>query len=82
LRLAISTREEAGKPGAQPVSRTVRFAKFGLLGCATVAIDDSLLKPAIFSALLPNPDENDDFFSGSSYVTGKAVATKDEDWDF
>lgn len=42
------------------------------------------VNPAILSALSPNADENHDFFSGSgsSYVIGKAVATKDEDWDF
>ena len=46
--------------------------------------DDTNVDPAILSALSPNADENHDFFSGSgsSYVMGKAVATKDEDWDF
>jgi hypothetical protein len=36
--------------------------------------------------LLSTPDQvgeqNHDFFSGSSYVVGKAVVTEDEDWDF
>jgi hypothetical protein len=27
-------------------------------------------------------DDNHDFFSGSSYVIGKAVVAEDEDWDF
>ncbi|MAB01055.1 MAG: class 1b ribonucleoside-diphosphate reductase subunit beta [Stappia sp.] len=42
------------------------------------------VNPAIMAALSPNADENHDFFSGSgsSYVIGKAVATRDEDWDF
>ena len=42
------------------------------------------VSPAILSSLSPNADENHDFFSGSgsSYVIGKAVNTKDEDWDF
>ena len=42
------------------------------------------VNPAILAALSPNADENHDFFSGSgsSYVMGKAVETKDEDWDF
>ena len=40
------------------------------------------VSPAILSALSPNADENHDFFSGSSYVIGKAVNTEDEDWDF
>lgn len=39
------------------------------------------VNPAILSALSPNADENHDFFSGSgsSYVMGRAVNTKDED---
>ena len=42
------------------------------------------VNPAILAALSPNADENHDFFSGSgsSYVMGKAVETKDEDWNF
>ncbi|HLS76474.1 MAG TPA: class 1b ribonucleoside-diphosphate reductase subunit beta, partial [Nocardia sp.] len=46
--------------------------------------DETLVNPAILSALSPNADENHDFFSGSgsSYVIGKAVNTEDEDWDF
>ncbi len=42
------------------------------------------VNPAILSALSPNADENNDFFSGSgsSYVMGKAEATEDDDWDF
>ena len=42
------------------------------------------VSPAILAALSPNADENHDFFSGSgsSYVTGKAVNTEDDDWDF
>ena len=41
------------------------------------------VNPAILSALSPD-SENHDFFSGSgsSYVSGTAVATEDEDWDF
>ena len=43
----------------------------------------SEVNPAILAALSPD-SENHDFFSGSgsSYVIGKAVAAKDEDWDF
>ena len=46
--------------------------------------DETDVNPAILSALIPNADENHDFFSGSgsSYVIGKAVNTEDEDWDF
>src|SRR5690606_3803743 len=46
--------------------------------------DETLVNPAILSALSPNADENHDFFSGSgsSYVIGKAVNTEDADWDF
>ncbi|WP_455425509.1 class 1b ribonucleoside-diphosphate reductase subunit beta [Dryocola sp. LX212] len=42
------------------------------------------VNPAILASLSPNADENHDFFSGSgsSYVMGKAVETKDEDWNF
>ncbi|NDO82849.1 class 1b ribonucleoside-diphosphate reductase subunit beta [Citrobacter sp. NCU1] len=42
------------------------------------------VNPAILAALSPNGDENHDFFSGSgsSYVMGKTVETKDEDWNF
>lgn len=42
------------------------------------------VNPAILAALSPNADENHDFFSGSgsSYVMGKSVETKDEDWSF
>ena len=42
------------------------------------------VNPAILAALSPNADENHDFFSGSgsSYVMGKAVETKDDDWNF
>ena len=42
------------------------------------------VNPASLSALSPNADENQDFFSGSgsSYVIGKAEATEDDDWDF
>lgn len=42
------------------------------------------VSPEILSALSPEANENHDFFSGSgsSYVIGKAVNTKDEDWDF
>jgi len=46
--------------------------------------DETMVNPAILSALSPNADENHDFFSGSgsSYVIGKAVNTEDGDWDF
>ncbi|BAC24755.1 nrdF [Wigglesworthia glossinidia endosymbiont of Glossina brevipalpis] len=46
--------------------------------------DESLVNPDILSALTPNSNENHDFFSGSgsSYVMGKTVLTKDEDWTF
>lgn len=42
------------------------------------------VNPVILSALSPNSNENHDFFSGSgsSYYIGKAVDTKDEDWNF
>lgn len=42
------------------------------------------VNPDILSALSPNSNENHDFFSGSgsSYVMGKSVSTKDEDWTF
>ena len=46
--------------------------------------EDTDINPAILSALSPSTDENHDFFSGSgsSYIIGKKVITKDEDWDF
>ena len=46
--------------------------------------DETRVSPAILSSLSPNADENHDFFSGSgsSYVSGKAEDTTDDDWDF
>lgn len=45
---------------------------------------ETMVNPAILSALSPSSDENHDFFSGSgsSYVIGKAVETEDDDWNF
>ncbi|MDQ1237198.1 MAG: ribonucleoside-diphosphate reductase,class 1b [Wigglesworthia glossinidia] len=42
------------------------------------------VNPDILSALSPNSNENHDFFSGSgsSYVIGRSISTKDEDWAF
>lgn len=41
-----------------------------------------VVNPVILSSLSPTSDENHDFFSGSgsSYIIGKKVATKNEDW--
>ncbi|WP_426727131.1 class 1b ribonucleoside-diphosphate reductase subunit beta [Corynebacterium auriscanis] len=46
--------------------------------------DETLVSPAILSALNPGGDENHDFFSGSgsSYIIGKAEETTDDDWHF
>lgn len=50
---------------------------------ALFPVSASDVNPAIMAAL-STESENHDFFSGSgsSYVIGKAVATKDTDWDF
>lgn len=46
--------------------------------------DQTVVPPAILTALNPNADENHDFFSGSgsSYVIGKVEQATDDDWDF
>jgi ribonucleoside-diphosphate reductase class 1b beta subunit len=45
--------------------------------------EETAVSASIMSALSPGGDENHDFFSGSgsTYVSGKAEVTEDDDWD-